>query len=615
MKKNILLISILIAAIFPAFAPSLRAADAPLHWAAAYGGSEDDKARAVIPSWSGGYIVAGETASYGAGGTDIYALHLDPWGRVVWMQTYGGLGNDRAYDAQRTSDGGYVIAGSTFSPGSGQSADALVMKIGEDGNLIWTRNYGGSGDERAWSIRQTLDGGFIVAGETNSYGGATECPWGLCPNAWILKLDSAGIEEWSRWYGGQEADVAYAVRQTPDGGYIFAGTTESYGQGGNCDGMPCPDAWVMKLDDWGHTLWSRTYGGNLDDRVSDIEITIDGGYVAAGRTSSFANGKACAGAPCADAWVLKLDENGDQKWSCAYGGPDYDGAASIRQTPDRGYIVAGDTRSYAKGALCGHEFCADAWLLKLDGDGKNLWSACYGGRGDDAAYSAYETDDGSYVIAGYTGSFGQGAVEDRTVSNVWALKVDPDGNCPGCFPASPAPKKLVTDLSTAKAPVCDDDEEPIEPIYLTNHEAAAFVESWRRAWESRDTLTYSSFYDGKVFLGREYQLTGEYKLMRYGTWMEERRRDFYTSRYIGISVRDLKVWRPSYSQQTVLRFNLSYERDDRTEMGEVFMAVERRPEGIRIVEEQFHPKLTPGKIWNRAPGFSLDPANELNHWE
>jgi len=260
-----------------------------VEWEKTYGGSSSCAARSIQQTVDGGYIVAGFTDSYGAGGYDAWVLKLDSNGIIEWEKTYGGSSYDESIAVQQTVDGGYIVAGDTVSYGAG-GPDAWVLKLDSNGIVEWEKTYGGSSEDIAYAIQQTGDGGYIVAGLTDSYGAGGY-------DDWVLKLDSNGIVEWEKTYGGSGSCIARSIQQTGDGGYIVAGLTRSYGAGGS-------DGWVLKLDSNGIVQWEKTYGGSSDDYAYSIQQTVDGGYIVAGLTESY-------GAGGYDAWVLKLGSSGD----------------------------------------------------------------------------------------------------------------------------------------------------------------------------------------------------------------------------------------------------------------------------------------------------------------
>jgi uncharacterized delta-60 repeat protein len=309
-------------------------------WQKTYGGRYDDYSSSIQQTSDGGYIVAGYTNSFGAGYYDVWVLKLNGRGDVVWQKTYGGDGDDRAHSIQQTSDGGYIVAGYTDFWGAGRRLDFWVLKLNGRGDVVWQKTYGGEDDDEAYSIQQTSDGGYIVAGYTQAFGAGLD-------DFWVLKLDSSGHIQWQKTYGGEDDDEAYSIQQTSDGGYIVAGRTKSFGAGGM-------DFWVLKLDASGDVVWQKTYGGKEWDEASSIQQTSDGGYIVAGRTRSF-------GAGLDDFWVLKLNASGDVQWQKTYGAGGPDVRRSIQQTSDGGYIAAKTDESLdANWAV---------WVLKLDASG------------------------------------------------------------------------------------------------------------------------------------------------------------------------------------------------------------------------------------------------------
>ena len=199
-------------------------ANGAIVWQKTYGGNNADWINAIQQTSDGGYIAAGWTASYSAGNYDVWVLRLDTNGAVVWQKTYGGRSGDFANSVQLTSDGGYIVAGYTASFGAG-NFDIWVLRLDSSGAAIWQKTYGGIADDRANSVQQTSDGGYIVAGYTSSFGAGNS-------DVWVLKLDSNGEVEWQKTYGGSGNEYAYSIQQTSDSGYIVAGYTFSFGAGG-----------------------------------------------------------------------------------------------------------------------------------------------------------------------------------------------------------------------------------------------------------------------------------------------------------------------------------------------------------------------------------------------
>jgi len=373
-------------------------------WAIAYVGDYWTNSYA-IQEVTDGYVFAGKIFS-SDNGDDFWVVKLSSNGDIQWQKAYGGSGFEEAIAIQQTSDGGYIVAGTTDSFGSGKK-DFWIVKLASNGNVEWQKAYGGGGDDWLHAIQQTSDGGYIVAGTTYSF---LEGWWDPC-NGWILKLDANGNIEWQKvlMIGGEQQ--IYDIRQTSDGGYIAVGATWDAYPGG------CYDLWVVKLDSDGHIQWQKAYGrGGKDpwDIGRAVQQTSDGGYVVAGETWSFDY-----------LWVLKLDSDGDVEWQKAYSrGEDENGAKAIQQTSDGGYVVAGYTSDFGYG---GTNY--DVWILKLDSDGDVEWQKAYGGSdkdGTDAPGAIQQTSDGGYIVAAYTKSFGPGW------GYAWILKLDSNGDIPDC---------------------------------------------------------------------------------------------------------------------------------------------------------------------------------------
>lgn len=255
---------------------SLGLSEVAVGWSKTYGSSSYDEGHyGLVQTSDGGFAMAGETWSFGSGGADFYLVRTDAQGNMLWQKAYGGPADDKCYDMIQTSDGGFALAGYTMSYGAG-GQDIWLVKTDANGNAEWNQTYGGKGDECALSIVQTSDGGYALAGYTTSYGAGNM-------DFWLVKTDSSGNAQWNMTYGGPNDDYARTVIQTSDGGYLIGGYTESFGAGGL-------DAWLVKTDANGVEQWNQTYGGSGDDQAMQVMPTADGGYVFCGRTTSFGAG-------------------------------------------------------------------------------------------------------------------------------------------------------------------------------------------------------------------------------------------------------------------------------------------------------------------------------------
>jgi thrombospondin type 3 repeat protein len=373
MKKLFIFTSVLSSIFF-----CVSSSNSAEYWDIAYKIGNNNYAYSIQQTADGGYIVAGR---------ENFVLKLDADGNVTWQKTYGSS-YDKARSIQQTEDGGYIVAGETSSFGAGHY-DLWVLKLDVNGDVTWQKTYGGEDYERAFSIQQTTDGGFIVAGETSSFGAGYY-------DLWVLKLDVNGDVTWQKTCGVYLHDHCYSIQQTTDGGYILAGEYNS-------------DACVIKLDPDGNVSWQKTYPGEVFTSTSkSIQQTIDGGFIMTINTPFSGSGY--------DILVLKLDDGGNISWQKSYGGNARDQANFIQQTEDEGYIIAGVTKSFGEGE-------EDVWVFKLDLSGNVIWENAFGTKKDDWANCIRQTEDGGYIVTGEVNVNGR---------EVWVLKLDNNGEIPNC---------------------------------------------------------------------------------------------------------------------------------------------------------------------------------------
>ena len=343
------------------------------------GGSHSDEARSIIQTSDGGYAIAGYTFSYGQGGFDVYVVKLDAAGDVQWTRTIGGSGVDQAFSIIQTSDGGYAVAGWTTSYGQGNE-DIYVVKLDSGGNLQWTRTVGGTNRDYGYSIIQTVDGGYAVAGKTLSYGQGGY-------DIYMVKLDSGGNVQWTRTVGGTGAEEATSIISTTDSGYALAGWTNS--TTGNID------LYAVKLDSAGNLQWTRAVGGLESDYGRSIIQAIDGGYVVAGRTNSYGQGNN-------DVYVVKLDAGGgfnasscpDTSMQVGVTGSGGDTSAGGVVDTGGGILSGGVVDSGGIADLCGSLCLIDTVVMRY---GDTLMA-----RMASAAYQWLDCDAGYAPIPGAT---------------------------------------------------------------------------------------------------------------------------------------------------------------------------------------------------------------------
>lgn len=354
---------------------------------------------------------------------------------ILWEKSYGGTHADHLFDAQPTADYGFILAGSSLSNKTGNKTDDnqgdldyWIWKMNEKGDLVWQKSMGGNGLDLLQSVKNTRDGGFILAGTSASGKGfqKNENCKGIT-DFWVIKLDASGAEQWQRTIGGEGQDELLCAFQTKDGGYMLGGSS---GSGPSAVSILKPDAkstttttadlfskseksrgnmdyWIVKLDKQGHIEWQKTYGGQYADVLRSMEQTTDNGYILAGYSTSPVSGdKTANNKGVGDFWIIKINDTGEIQWQDTYGAEGDDQPYVIHQTSDGGYIVGGNSNSKnaltTLGGIVGNG--TDYWLLKLDQDGAVVWSKTYDFGKVDILTSLVENKDQSYLIGGYAQS-------------------------------------------------------------------------------------------------------------------------------------------------------------------------------------------------------------------
>ena len=438
-------------------------------WTQTFGGSYSDFGSSVQQTTDGGYIVAGSTQSYGAGSRDVWLIKTDANGNEDWYQTFGGSEEETGSSVQQTTDGGYIIVGSI---GSYPDHDVYLIKTDLNGDSLWTKTFGGYYDDAGYSVQQTTDGGYIITGYTESYGaGYTD--------VYLIKTDTDGDLMWTQTFGGIYDEEGFCVQLTLDGGYIIAGWTSSYGAGNL-------DVYLIKTDANGDTTWTQTFGGSYNDWGESVQQTTDGGYIIAGCINSYGAGF--------DVWLIKSDANGNESWSQTFGGENWDFAYDVQQTTDGGYIITGYTESYGAGSL-------DVYLIKTDANGDSLWTQTFGGSYNDWGESVEQTSDGGYIIAGYTDSYGAGGWD------VWLIRLDSEGtlvedfgnNQPSSFtlhPCSPNPFNPSTELTYS---IQSSGEVSLAIFDITGCEVFTLIDGYQSAGTHKITWNAENFPSGIYF--------------------------------------------------------------------------------------------------------------------
>ena len=382
-----------------------------IQWQKSLGGLSLDYAYSIKQTNDGGFIVAGQSSSNDGnvsgnhGNADYWVVKLNDTGTIEWQKSLGGTGLEYVRSIQQTNQGGYIVAGYSESndgdvSGNHGGLDYWVVKLTSNGTIEWQKSLGGTGYDFALSIQQTNDGGYIVAGSSYSSDGDVSGNHGG-GDYWVVKLTNLGSIVWSKSLGGSGSDEANFIQQTNDGGYIVAGT--SYSNDGNVSGNHGGgDYWVVKINSIGTIEWQKSIGGGASEEAFCIQQMNDGGYIVAGESNS-SDGDVSGNHGSFDCWFVKLTNLGAIEWQKSIGGSGNDVAWYIQQTNDGGFIVAGQSNSN-DGDFSGNHGESDIWMFKLSSIGSMEWQKSFGGSGFDNATSFQQTNDGGYIVAGVSNS-------------------------------------------------------------------------------------------------------------------------------------------------------------------------------------------------------------------
>jgi hypothetical protein len=421
-----------------------------IEWAKCYGGDLSDGATSIVQTLDGGYIVSGNTWSTNGdvtgnhGTIDYWILKLDTVGNIVWKKCLGGSFGEYAYSVQQTFDGGYIVGGYTTSNngnvsgnhgGNSGYADYWIVKLNSNGNIQWKKCYGGTSHERDCKVIQTPDSGYIMSGTTDSNDGQVTGYHGS-GDIWVVKVNSNGVLQWQKCYGGSSSEYGFDIALTNDNGYIVAGRTWSNDGdvSGNHDTLGNrSDCWIAKIDSVGNLEWQKCLGGTEYDEAWSVQQTFDSGYIISGLTASY-NGDVSGLHGHDDYWIVKLDNNGTIQWQKCLGGSCYETAYCVRQTLDSGFVIAGYICSIDGDVIGSHDSVAlqtngEAWIVKLSSNGNLIWQKCLGGTKKEGARSLYLTMDGGYAVAGWTNSHDGDIVGNNDTTyhgNYWIVKLLPD---------------------------------------------------------------------------------------------------------------------------------------------------------------------------------------------
>ena len=366
----------------------------------------------------GSYIILG--ATHVNGNSDLYIIRIDQAGDTLWSKIYEITGGEIACSISEMHDGGLIVTATNSSGGLGQK-DILLIRLDSNGDLIWTKSYGGTLDDLGVAAKETYDHGFIIIGNTLSFS------WdSLYSDAYVIKVDSAGNEEWSRVICGTYWEAGFAIDQTLDSGFIITVNSES-SFGGN-------SFILLKLNLQGNHEWDLDYGDLPNYGYGyghSVEQLADGGFIVGG-TSYFAG-------PL-DPFIARFDSIGSFLWGSLLSDSLRDGGYSLTLCSDGGFVLSG----FAQKQFPQFE---DAFLSKFDANGNLLWTRTYGGGQNERAYSVIQSPDEGFILTGFSSSFNNGDIE------IYVVKTDSLGNS-FCFEDSISFYKEPLNLTGFSGSIC-----------------------------------------------------------------------------------------------------------------------------------------------------------------
>lgn len=408
-----------------------------IQWQKCFGGSDNDEAHSVIQTADGGYITAGSTASNNGDVTgfhgyfDYWVVKLDSSGAIQWQKSLGGTGDDEAASIIQCMDGGYVVAGFTYSNdgdvmGNHGASDYWIVKLDSYGNIQWQKSLGGSTYDMANSIMQTADGYYTIAGSSLSKDGdVTSNHTGF--DYWIVRLDTSGNIQWQKSFGGSSDEEAHSIISTHDGGYIVSGY--SFSNDGDVSGNHgFLDYWIIKLDSAANIEWQKTLGGTHLDQAYSIIQANDYGYIVAGFSYSD-DGDITSHLGTTtfnDYWIVKIDSSGILQWEKSYGGTRWDYGAAICKTLNNRFAVAGWSNSADINVSGNIGNSYDYWIVEFDSTGNLIWEKSLGGYDIEDALSINITNDNGFVIGGFTLSDSVNVSGNHGLRDYWIVKLGPD---------------------------------------------------------------------------------------------------------------------------------------------------------------------------------------------
>lgn len=422
---NLKLFSILALTTFYSYSQSPN-----IEWQKCFGGSENEIGYGIDLTLDGGYILAGSSESTDGnntsnnGSVDLWVTKVDATGNLVWQSNFGGSNIDRAYAVKSTSDGGYIVVGQSSSndfdlTSNKGNSDAWVIKLNNLGDLQWQKNVGGGGADVFNDVVLTNDGGFMAVGSTFSSNQDVSGNHGNS-DFLVMKFDNLGTIEWQKCFGGSSAESVPKVIQLSDGNFLIGGYTFSTnGEITVNNGMS--DYWLVKFDNTGTIIWQKSYGGTNTDSAASMAELADGNILVVGATQSN-DGDVTVQNGIGDYWILKLDSLGDLIWDKSIGLAFSDWGQDIVVNSDGSFYVSGTVYAHSNGGY-GQ---GDTGIYALDSSGNVVWSKLIGGSNYEQGRRIIKNQDGNLLVFGETGSSNGLVTNNHGMNDFWLVKFELD---------------------------------------------------------------------------------------------------------------------------------------------------------------------------------------------
>ena len=389
----------------------------PQEFVKTFGGSKNDVFQSVVKSADGGYTILGYTQSNDFDivnksneSFDYWVMKFSSEDQLLWQKTYGGSDDDRGIDLIATIDGGFALFGFSKSndgdvPNNSGAQDFWLIKITKNGAISWKKTFGYLGADTGSTLIQTSDNGYLITGvldvtASNGQGNSKTSQKHAGGDIWAIKLNNSGELEWSRYFGGTFTDTPFGVIETAHNAYIIAASSDSE-DFNISNNKGTYDFWILKIAADGNLVWEKSYGGSEIEEPRGIISTNDGNFIVVGDTRS-SDKDVTSNNGGADLWILKISTDGDKIWEKSFGGSSFDVARSISKTQDNGFIIAGNSRSSDSNFI--NQGQNDAWLLKVDNNGNQLWQQFFGGAENDFLFDAIELNNQSIIAVGESSS-------------------------------------------------------------------------------------------------------------------------------------------------------------------------------------------------------------------